>query len=117
MTLHELNSLLQDHPGLVKLKTRLQTLEENQIIPVHGVSGSLDAIVAAFIQNDSERQVLYVVRDQEKATRVADDLRLLIDPTRVGLFQSGGERSKKEESRHIEDIESLQSLSSEGTFV
>jgi transcription-repair coupling factor (superfamily II helicase) len=86
---------------------------------VRGVAGSLDALLTAALAVDPGRQILFVAGDQETAIQVADDLRLLLEPSRVSLFQVHGPSAghSKDDAHRIDGIESLRSLASGDTSV
>jgi transcription-repair coupling factor (superfamily II helicase) len=104
--------LLDDSPLLARLHAALESLPPGTPLPVTGVAGSFRALLAVSLHTRLSRQILLIAADKESAIRVADDLAVLADPSRIRLFlgREDQEALLTERSRELHDVHTLRSL-------
>jgi len=114
--LQELHKFLDQSHELLGLLGGLRDLKPAETIVARGISGSLDALVIASLQERTGRQILYVARDRESALRITDDLRGLTDSPSVKMFLPDHRTGTHYENK-IEDADSLRALVGESPSV
>ena len=107
-----LQHLLDDSPLLARLRGALEPLLPGDPFPVTGVAGSFRSLLVVFLQKQLSRQILLIAPDKESAIRIADDLAVLADPSRIRLFLGREEQEAvlSERSRELHDVHTLRSL-------
>jgi transcription-repair coupling factor (superfamily II helicase) len=114
----DLVSFLRRSPEVQKLLEHIPALQAADQCIVGGISGSLDALLTACIHIGCNVPILLAAHDVETAIRINDDLRSVLDPSRVKLFQPRTRTGAvNPSSQSSEEVDSLRSLMSGDTSV
>jgi transcription-repair coupling factor (superfamily II helicase) len=109
--LQEFLDILADTLQMRRLCQAANGLAKGEAVTVRGIAGSLDAVMTALLHQCTGRQVLLVVNDNETCLRAADDLRILLDPSMIKVFNEDQSLSQTHSpERKVENIDSLRNL-------